>query len=393
MFFAPISKAVKKGVSCSERPMPMPAGFAATGRGLLVLLLLVLMPEGLARAIGQEQSPQFEDLAARAAEAREQQNLPLAINLYNQAERLKPDWAEGWFYLGLLQYISDSFPPALDAFNHLLALQPNAAPAMALRGLCEFETGAYDAALRDLDEAVKRGAANDPDNEQIIRYHYAQLLAHAGNFQGALLQYRTLGSKHIDDPDLLVALGLAGMQDSTLLKDLPAENRELFLAAGTAGYAFFSDDGQTADTLFNRLFAQYPTTPGLHFFYGSLLSMNGPDLAIPQFQSEVAIAPSNETAHALLAYWLMIAGRFAEARPEAEQAFTAKPGLEIAQIALGRSLAETGDPERGAILLNQVLKNHPDNLEAHIGLAVVYARTGRREDAYRERMVCRALEK
>jgi Flp pilus assembly protein TadD len=264
---------------------------------------------------------------------------------------------------------------------------------MALRGLCEFETGAYDDALRDMDEAVKKGAANEPDNEQIVRFHYAQLLAHARRYQDALVQYRTLASKHTDDPDVLLGLGLAGMRNPTLPKDIPAEGQELFRAAGSAAYAFFSDDSQMADTQFNRLFTQYPTTPNLHFFYGSLLAMRGTELAIPQFQSEVAIAPSNVSAHALLAYWLMFAGRFAEARQEAELTLAAAPDLELVRITLGRSLAETGDFQRAAELLNQALKNDPGNLEAHLAMAVVYARTGRREDSYRERMVCLGLEK
>lgn len=374
-------------------PMPGPVIPASMGKALLILLLLVVLPEIPAHAIAQEHSTQFEDVAARAAAARDQGNLPLAIELYGQAEQLKPDWIEGWFYLGLLQYSSDKFPQGIEAFNHLLQLQPNAPPALALRGLCEFETGAYDDALRDLDQAVQQGAANEPRNEQIIRYHLAQLLARVGRFQDALLQYQFFASKHIDDQDLLLGVGLAGMRNTTLPKDVPADSREIFIAAGRAGYAFLSGDSRQADELFNQLFARYPTAPNLHFFYGALLFMHGPDLAIPQFQSEVAIAPSNPAAHAILAYSLMFAGRFAEARPEAELAMAGAPDMEMAQIALGRSLAETGDPDRAAEVLNQVLKRDPDDLEAHMGLAVMYARTGRREEAYRERMVCLGLAK
>ena len=62
--------------------------------------------------------------------------------------------------------------------------------------------------------------------------------------------------------------------------------------------------------------------------------------------------------------------------------------MELAQIALGRSLAETGEEKRAAELLNQVLKKDPESLEAHMGLAAMYARSGKREDAYRERMFC-----
>jgi tetratricopeptide (TPR) repeat protein len=393
MFFAPFSAAVTKCAARCRMPMPGPVVPAPAGKALLILLLLVGLPVIPAHAIAQEQFPQFEDVAARAAAARDQGNLPLAIELYGQAEQLKPDWAEGWFYLGLLQYSSDHFTQGIEAFNHLLQLQPNAPPAMALRGLCEFETGAYDDALRDLDEGVQKGAANEPRNEQIIRYHLAQLLARAGRFEDALLQYQFFGAKHIDDTDILLGVGLAGMRNTTLPKDVPAGSREFLIAAGSAGYVFLSGDSRQADELFNQLFVRYPTVPNLHFFYGTLLFMHGPELAIPQFQSEVAIAPSNPAAHAILAYSLMYAGRFAEARPEAELAVAGAPDMEMALIALGRSLAETGDPDRAAEVLNQVLKRDPNDLEAHMGLAVMYTRTGRREEAYRERMVCLGLRK
>ncbi len=391
MLGVPISEAVLRGVSDSKQRMPQPWLGSAAARGLSIFLLLVLLPALQVHA--QDAAPQFDDLAARAAAARDQQNIPAAIALYSRAEQLKPDWAEGWFYLGLLQYSSDAFPTAIDAFNHLLQLQPNAPPAMALRGLCEFETGAYDDALRDLEQGVQKGAANEPRNEQIIRYHYAQLLARAGRFEDAVLQYQFFASHHIDDPDLLLGLGSAGMRNTALPKDIPADGRVLFEAAGSAGYVFLSGDSTGADALFNQLFVRNPTAPNLHFFYGVLLFMHGPDLAIDQFKSEVAVAPGNADAHAILAYALMFASRFAEAQPEAELALAGAPNMEMAQLALGRSLAEAGDLKRATEVLNQVLLRDPKDLEAHMALAAMYSRAGRREDAYRERMVCLGLPK
>jgi Flp pilus assembly protein TadD len=107
----------------------------------------------------------------------------------------------------------------------------------------------------------------------------------------------------------------------------------------------------------------------------------------------VAVAPGNADAHAILAYALMFAGRFAEARPEAELALAGAPGMEMAQLALGRSLAETGDTKSAGEVLNEILKRDPDNLEAHMALAAMYSRAGRKEDAYRERMLCLGLKK
>ena len=205
-------------------------------------------------ATAQDPPPQFSDLATRAASARDQQNLPLAIQLYTQAEQINPSWQEGWWYLGVLQYSSNQYSGAIDAFSHLLQLAPTAVPAMALRGLSEFETGAYDEALRDLDQAVAHGAANEPRNEQIIRYHLALLLAHAARFEDALAQYTALARLHAEAPDLFIAIGLAGTRSTAFPADVPAADRAFYESAGHAGYVFLSGDDEEADRLFTELF-------------------------------------------------------------------------------------------------------------------------------------------
>jgi len=411
MFFAPISKAVTEGASNSKdnRAGSWSLWGSAWTRVCLLLLVCVSMAAAeqsalVAAVVQNRQNPQdaqhgqqgaasFDELAGRAAAARDGGNLPLAIDLYGQAERVKPDWAEGWFYLGMLQYSANAYPAAIDAFNHLLVLQPGIPPGMALRGLCEFETGAYDDALRDLEQAVAKGAANQPRNEQILRYHLAELLTRSSRFQDALAQYKFFAAKKIEDEDVLVGMGLAGMRVALLTKDVPAGDREMYQAAGAAGYALLAENTQEADGLFTQLFARYPTAPNLHFFYGFLLFPHTPELAIEQFKSEVSVAPSNLEAHAMLAFSLMITGRYSEAEPEAELVLAKAPDMEMGQLALGRSLAEIGDVKRGTDLLNQVLQADPDNLEAHLGMASVYSRTGRREDADREHKICRSLAK
>jgi tetratricopeptide (TPR) repeat protein len=372
---------------------------SAAARGLLFLVLIPTLPATRAICFAQETPApqplpaQFDDLATRAAAARDQQNLPLAIQLYSQAEQLKPDWQEGWWYLGILQYSSNQYPGAIDAFTHLLQLVPTAVPAMALRGLCEFETASYEDSLRDLEQAVAHGALNEPRNEQIIRYHLALLLAHTGRFQEALDQYHFFAEHLVDVPDLKIGIGLAGMRVSSFPNDVTAQDRELYQAAGNAGYVFLSGDNEQADDLFATLFVHYPSKPNLHYFYGFLLFPHDPALAIDQFHSELAVNPANETANALLALTLVIAGRFSEALAPAQRSYANAPDMEMAQLALGRALAETGDMKRGEELLNQVIQRDPNNLEAHLGLVSIYSQSGNREEAARERKVCRDLAK
>jgi tetratricopeptide (TPR) repeat protein len=358
-----------------------------------LLLLVAVAQPAASNSRAQEPSPQFDQLARQAAAARDQRNIPLATELYDKALEQNPGWAEGWWNLGLIDYTVSQYPQAIDAFNHLLKLDPHAVPAMGIRGLSEFDTGDYADSLKDLELAVAHGAANDKDHEQILRYHLGLLLTRAGRYWDALAQYRSLAGEQFDSPDFEAALGLVGMRVARLPSDLNAHDRELAGALGEAAYAFLAGDSNGADAQFNGLFSRFPSTPNLHYFYGFLLFPHDRYMAVEQFQKELAIDPANQLSTGLLAFTLMYIGRYKEALPVAEQALAAEPDMEMAQLALGRSLIETGDEKRGVEVLNQVLEHDPKNLEAHMGLAAAYSLDGRKEDAYRERMVCLGLDK
>jgi tetratricopeptide (TPR) repeat protein len=336
---------------------------------------------------------QLSDLEARATAAREAGDVPLAVDLYTKSVNLQPDWKEGWWSLGLLQYSSGQFAGGIDAFTHLLQLAPTAAPAMALRGLCEFETRAYDDSLRDLGTSVEHLPGGDAKNKQIIRFHLAQLLTHAGKFQEALEQYKILAGEHADAPDLMWGISLAGMRIPRFPWEIPEDERELYREAGKAAYLLIGGDSERADDLFAGIFAAHPSDPHLHFLYGYLAFQHDPRLAAEQLRKELAVNPDDEYANSMLALTLVLSGQFTEALEPAKRAYAYAPQLEVTQLSLGRALAETGDTDRGAELLGKVVERNPGNLEAHLGLASIYSQTGNREEADREREVCRELSK
>src|ERR1700722_2154504 len=153
-----------------------------------IFIMIVLPSIGLA----QTRSDSFDEVSARAAAAREQGDVQRAIELYRQGLQLNAKWADGWWFLGSLHYGTDEYTAARDALTHFIELTPSAGPALALRGLCEFEIGEYDQALNDIQRGISLGAANQPRNEKILRYHEALLLTHMGNFEGGLQRYAAL---------------------------------------------------------------------------------------------------------------------------------------------------------------------------------------------------------
>ncbi len=365
-----------------------PPAYGGTGPAyLLVAAGLVFFP-----IRSPAQSPAtFESLKADASAARTQGDLPRAIQLYSQAEQLNPQWPDGWWFLGTMLYGSDQYAPARDALSHYIDLAPNAGPALALRGLCEFELAQYPESLEDLQRGIGLGAANQPRNAQIVLYHEALVLTLLGKFEEAAGKYSVLAKQGAASADLITAIGLTGLRVSVLPKDADPRQAELISMVGEAAVALMNKDLPGAEQQFQEIFRRYPKAQNVHYFYGYLLFPLDPDQAIAQFQQEITVSPGSATAHAMLAWAFGLQGDFVAALPNARKAAEEDPALPMGQLVYGRALVETGEVNAGLPHLEEVLRAEPQNLEAHLTLAKAYSKLGRKEDASRERELCLAM--
>jgi tetratricopeptide (TPR) repeat protein len=357
--------------------------FQGRSVGSLFLVLFVVSLSALAQTPSD-----FDDLAAKAAAAREQGDVTSALELYRQAVKLNAKWADGWWFLGSLHYGANEYTAALDAFTHFIQLTPEAGPALALRGLCEFELGDYDSSLNDIQRGISLGAANQPRNEKILRYHEALLLAHKGEFEAALDRYAQLARGNEPNPDLLASIGSAGLRNSALPKDLKPEQRDVSLAVGGAAFRLWSGDRLGAKQDFQKIFERTPVPANAHYFYGYLLFPTDPDEAIVEFKRELEMAPTNALAQTMVAWDALIRNDFPTALAYSQKAVALDPKLPVAQLAFGRALVETGDVKNGIEHLEKELQVEPDNFETHLALAKAYSKSGRAADARHERLYC-----
>ena len=331
------------------------------------------------------------DLIAQASAARIQNDIPRAIQLYSEAVARNPNWPDGWWFLGSLEYGTGAYAPAGEALSRYVAMVPTAGPAFALRGLCEFEIGQYSQALADIQRGLSLGAANQPRNEQILRYHEGMLQTRLGEYEGALRTYAFFPKHDIMNPELLVAIGLAGLRMPMLPKDAAVDQQPLLSAAGQATYAFLAGDENAASQAFQTMFRAFPNAPNAHFLYGYLLFAHDPDSALEQFVEELKAVPSNIDADVMAAWALLLRNRSAEALPFAQAAVHLKSGLASAQLVLGKALVENGVLGDGITHLKTALQLEPNNLEAHLALAKAYSKSGLSADARRERTLCLQL--
>ena len=343
----------------------------------LILAVVVL------RSGTPSQNARVQQLAKQAAAARDAGSVDDALALYRRGVALQPDWAEGWWNLGTLEYDRSAFAPARDAFSRLLKLEPGAAPGWALRGLCEFELKEYRPSLEDMQRALRLGLDKTPPLSKVARYHAALLLTRAAQFQNALQLYTQLAKQGADDRETILGTGLAGLRLLLFPSEVPAAQEEFVYRVGHAIYQGAVRNEAAAQKEIEALIAANPRAPELHNLLGLLMS--DPDGALDQWKQELAISPNHTPAKLQIAFEYLKRQDAVAGLPYARESVALEPESFVAHIALGRLLVVSGDLAGGIAELEQAKKLAPDSPDTRIGLASAYAKAGRTQDAARER--------
>ncbi|MFN7994265.1 MAG: tetratricopeptide repeat protein [Bryobacteraceae bacterium] len=335
----------------------------------------------------------FDELSKQAATARDQNRLEEAARLYRQALRLKPDWSQGWWFLGTLRYDQDRYEEAAQAFTELITLKGDMGPGEALLGLCEFNLKRYDAALRHLIHAQKTGFGPDPQLTQVAIYHTALLLILAQNYERAGEQLTLLARTATPNDKVVLAAGAAALRRPVLPDDVPAGDRDLLEKVGRASIAEMQRQPSEAGPAYETALTAYPKAPGIHYAYGSFLLGADPDRALTVLKQEIEISPRHVPARCAIAGEYLKRGEAVSARPFAEEAARIAPQDFAARTAYGRALIELGDVTGAISELEAAVNLAPDSPHARFALAAAYRRAGRNSDADRERKEFARLQK
>jgi tetratricopeptide (TPR) repeat protein len=284
--------------------------------GLLVLLLCSPIFRH-ARIQGQDVSTDVTALANAAAAARDQNHVEEAIRDYREALKLRPDWQEGLWSLGTLEYDRDHYAEAVPAFQRLTQLAPESGPGWTFLGLCEYETKDYAKALQDLAKGQRLGGTDDAEILRVAKYHLAMLMSRFGNFDGATAILRSLLAQGQTGTQIKTALGLAVLRVPLVPEEVDPSRDALLQEAGEAGALVAQ--GQTASGLsgFESVAQKNPEIPYIHLAYGEALFGARKYLeAVQQCRKEIALSPESAAAHELLGKSMEAAGEREKARDE-----------------------------------------------------------------------------
>lgn len=361
---------------------------AASPTALKILLLSALLTTLFTTAAMGAQTPakdQFDDLARRAQAALDSRPEESA-RLYKEALGLRPDWAEGWLYMGGALYQLGRYAEATDALRKGVEIEPVVGTGWALLGLSESQLEDRDQALADIRKGEDLGLGTNTQFEIAVRLRAAQLLIRSSAFDEALAQLQPLSKNRENPPPVEETMGLCVLAIPDDAAQLSPQKRAVVDLAGKAAWAFASQRPDVAAAAYRQLLAQYPAEPGVHYAYGLYLMETDLDAARAEFQKEVQNNPKQWPALLVMASLQIRQGAPEQAVETLNAAMKAVPAKYhwLCHTDLGRAYLDANNLSAAIRELENAVQQMPSSANAHFFLAQAYRRAGRKADADKE---------
>ena len=337
--------------------------------------------------------PTFETLKAMANAAREADEVSEAIRLYTELVGIRPNWTEGWWYLGTLYYEKDQYTDGARAFQRFVTLEPKNGQGWAMLGLCKYQTKDYVTSLEHLGKGRELGLAGNEELARVVRYHQAVLLTLGRQFEAAQALLNGFAVEHRESDSVLDALGMAVLRISDPLEKLNSVQKEMIRQFGKAAFLAGERKASESRKLYDELQEHYRNRPNVAYAYGvSLLAEREPERAMTYFKEELKRNPNHVASMLQIALEAISSGKFEEALPYAKKASTVDPENFAAYYALGRIYLGLNDVPSAITMLVRASKVAPDVPGVYFVLARAYTRAKKPAEAARARAEFARLE-
>jgi len=352
-------------------------------RGHMPLVLVLLTAPCL---LSQTPKEQFEDLSRRAQAALDSRPAE-AIPLYKQALALRPDWAEGWLYMGGALYQLGRYAEATDALRKGIEVAPIFANGWALLGLSESQLDNTDQALADIRKGEELGLGGNIQFETAVRVRAAQLLILSSAFDEALAQLQPLTKYPNEPPPVEESMGLCALASPDDIGKLSPQRRAVVDLAGKAAWSFATQRPDAAAAGYRQLLTQYPTEFGVHYAYGLFLLETDIKQALAEFEKEVQLNPKHWPALLVIASIQIRQGTPEKAIESLHAAMKAVPDKYrwLCHLNIGRADLDANNAAAAISELEDAVRQMPSNASAHFFLAEAYRDAGRNADAEKEK--------
>ena len=357
----------------------------------LALFLTFVLAAGLAAA----QAPAPQDVDQRLAQAmalHEAGDVLGAIAGYKAVLDIDPSRADARANLGAAYARLGEFAKAVEEYRAVLARQDDPTVRLNL-GLALYKSGQIADAIAELRATL---AADSGNNRAALVL--ADCLLQEGRDDQVVDLLAPRESAFAEDLAYAYILGMALVRsgdadrghmyvDRIFKRGDSAEGRLLM------GLAYLrSRDFPSAVKELAKAIELNPTLPSVQQVYGrAVLGSGDREAAARAFRRELQRNPNDFEANLQLGNLLRIDQKYDEALVYLGRASALRPNHPIARHASAAVHLAKGDADRARELLEPLVKEVPDYVDAHVLLATAYYRLNRKEDGDRVRQIVEKL--
>jgi tetratricopeptide (TPR) repeat protein len=352
-------------------------------------------PQGAARPA----APPAEAAAivARAVELQKQGQLEPAAAEYQRFLQLVPQSWEARSNLGVICAQLGDYEKAVEQYRQALAAKPLPAAAGAIRynlAVALYKAGRMRDAAGEL-EAVLRAQPEHSAAPLLLADCRLQL----GEWKQVIAILDPLLERDPENQAVLYMLGTALMRDrqyergqrvlDRILRRGDSAEAHLVLAIASRE----AKDDIAAEKQLRKALELNPQLPTANAILGELLVKEGDAPgAAEALRRELSTNPNHFDAHLLLALLLRQDSKNDEALAHLKKALALRPGDPGAELQVALVHVANGELEAARLVLEPLVREEPSFSEAHVSLATVYYRLGRREDGDREQQAVQRLK-
>jgi tetratricopeptide (TPR) repeat protein len=310
-------------------------------------------------------------------EARKQHQVDTEIAEFRKATEADPQLADGFVNLGAAFMEKREYGLAIPPLKRAVELSPDLPVANQLLGFALLSQGYAAEAIPYLQKVGAQDALG------IAEIESGQLTAAVANFNAAL-------ANRPNDPDLLYYLGHAsGLLSKNAIDTLLAAHPESARAHQALAENYFAlRQMPQAEKEYLEALRLRPDLPGLHVELGQVYANSAQwPKAEEEFRVETKLRPGNGEAAYRLGNALLQQGKAREALEELRRSNELKSDMPETLYTLGKAASLAGDNTLAEKSWLKVIELEGDTAlaaQSHFGLAGVYRKQGKAQQAQRE---------
>ena len=363
---------------------------------IVIVSLLITVALFAVAVSAQDSSAAVDSEFERATQLHQSGDLQGAIRAYQAILAAHPKRADvrsnlGAAYSGLGQYEA-----AIQQYKQALAIDPVNHPVRFNLAMAYYKAAWFNEAATELDKFITAAPASPQTaNSRII---LADCQVKIGEYKKVIDVLTPVAQSDPSNRAVAYLLGAALIGDGQLDKGQAIIDRvfrdddsaEAHLLMGSI--LLLADDAQRALKEVERALELNAKVPSVHAWHGRVLMRLGDtEKAKEAFRTELATNPNDFDANLYLGVLLRQDKLADEAAAYLKRAVELRPREQYAHYHLAAVYALAGKPADALPLLDGVLKEHPDFVEARVLLASVYYRLDRKADADREKALIQKI--